>query len=105
LKGNTADFLLEYEFKDDDDGFFYDEEPKMIKNETYGTTKYMNHNTIVNHMDLVMPFTSESFEVSYVRNKDTYRVWVISPQRDKKQESLPERITDRQDELMWVLRK
>jgi hypothetical protein len=77
----------------------------MIKNETYGCVKWTNHNIVVNHIDLVMPFTSETFDVSYVRVKDTYRVWIISPQRDKKQESLPERITDRQDELMWVLKK
>jgi hypothetical protein len=70
---------LEYEFKDESDGFFFDEDPKMIKNETYGTFKYLNHNIVVNHIDLVMPFTSESFEVAYVRIKDAYNIWIISP--------------------------
>jgi len=80
LKGATNDFMLEYEFKDEKEGeYYYDSEPKMIKNETYGCTKFLNHKIMICHKDLVMPFTTESFECAYVRVKDPYRVWLITP--------------------------
>jgi hypothetical protein len=52
-----------------------------------------------------MPFTTESFECAYVRIKDSYNIWIISPQREKKLENMPERIENRQDEIRWVLRR